>query len=101
MKPMHSTSADHSVRADRRARGFSILLPNMDCHYRVPDEPQPHCPAPAEKSAARSFRLISRDYWQSENRNEFARELTLFAIVTLISAWSLIAMFQALASLPN
>jgi len=100
MKPLHLTTSRHSARGDRRPTRSTPRFARTDCHYRSPDEPRWSAVPPERKrAAAKSFRLISRDYWQSENRAEFARELTLFAIVTLLSAWPLIAMFQALASL--
>ena len=51
---------------------------------------------PKELSVTRSFRGLTRSYFASEKRWEFAIEALLFAIIAAISAWPLFAAADAL-----
>lgn len=101
MKPLHIPTSQSPTRADRNETSSRRPSSHITNYYRSPEEPRHSYATVPEKtpSAGNSFRSISRDYWRSENRAEFARELVLFAVLTLVSAWPLLTMAQALLSL--
>lgn len=100
MKPLHIPASQAPTRADRTKASSRRTSPNIINYYRSPEEPLHSYAAVPEKvpSAGSSFRSISSDYWRSENRTEFAHDVVLFAVLTLVSAWPLIDMLRALAA---
>jgi hypothetical protein len=48
-------------------------------------------------STLRAFRQLSYGFWQREARRHFVSELLLFALLTIVSAWPIIGIVQALS----